>query len=75
MTKDKEQSLQAVLDKVVDGKKVFGTSFALKKDGETWLGASGNLTRPTLLYCKYYETVYYCYYSETKRRRQVNPRR
>lgn len=35
MTKDKEQSLQAVLDKVVDGKKVFGTSFALKKDGET----------------------------------------
>ena len=44
MKKEKEQSLQAVLDKVVDGKKVFGTSFALKKDGETWLGASGNLT-------------------------------
>ena len=43
MTTEKEKSLQAVLDKVVDGKKVFGTSFALKKDGEIWLGASGNL--------------------------------
>jgi D-alanyl-D-alanine carboxypeptidase len=29
---------------VVDGKKVFGTSFAFKKDTETWQGASGNLT-------------------------------
>jgi D-alanyl-D-alanine carboxypeptidase len=39
-----EAALQAVLDKTVDGKKVFGASFALKKDGVTWQGASGNLT-------------------------------
>ncbi|HHU97960.1 MAG: serine hydrolase domain-containing protein [Bacteroidota bacterium] len=44
MTTDKEKSLQAVLDKVVDGKKVFGTSFAVKKDAWTWQGVSGNLT-------------------------------
>lgn len=43
MTTEKEKSLQAVLDKIVDNKKVFGTSFALKKDEETWQGASGNL--------------------------------
>lgn len=40
----KEKSLQAVLDKTVDGKKVFGTSFAVKKDSLTWTGASGNLS-------------------------------
>lgn len=40
----KEKSLQAVLDKTVDGKKVFGTSFAVKKDSLTWIGASGNLS-------------------------------
>ena len=40
----KEKSLQAVLDRVVDGKKVFGASFAVKKDAVTWYGASGNLT-------------------------------
>lgn len=44
MTPEKKQSLQAVLDKAVDGKKVFGTSFALKKDNASWQGASGNLT-------------------------------
>lgn len=44
MITEKEKSLQAVLDKVVDGKKVFGTSFALKKDEVTWQGTSGNLT-------------------------------
>ncbi len=44
MTPEKEKSLQAVLDKAVDDKKVFGTSFAIKKDEETWQGASGNLT-------------------------------
>lgn len=44
MTTEKEKSLQAVLDKLVDGKKVFGTSFALKRDEETWQGAAGNLT-------------------------------
>ena len=44
MTTEKEKSLQGVLDKIVDGKKVFGTSFAFKKDGVTWQGASGDLT-------------------------------
>lgn len=43
MTTEKEKLLQAVLDKIVDNKKVFGTSFALKKDEEIWQGASGNL--------------------------------
>ena len=44
MTTEKEKIYQAVLDKVVDGKKVFGTSFAFKKDTITWQGASGNLS-------------------------------
>jgi len=44
MATEKDKSLQTVLDKVVDGKKVFGTSFAFKKDEVTWQGASGNLT-------------------------------
>ena len=43
-TTEKEKSLQAVLDKSIDGKKIFGTSFAIKKNGENWLGASGNMT-------------------------------
>lgn len=43
MTIEKIKSLQTVLDKTVDGKKVFGTSFALKKDTLIWRGASGNL--------------------------------
>ncbi len=41
---EKEKSLQRVLDKATDGKKVFGTSFAIKKDSLTWSGASGNLS-------------------------------
>lgn len=44
MTTEKEKSLQTVLDKTVDGKKVFGTSFAFKKDTLIWQGASGNLS-------------------------------
>lgn len=43
MTTEKEKSLQTILDKTVDGKKVFGTSFAIKKDTLAWNGASGNL--------------------------------
>ena len=43
MTTEKEKSLQTILDKRVDGKKVFGTSFAIKKDTLVWNGASGNL--------------------------------
>lgn len=38
-----EQSLQTVLDKIVDHKKVFGTSFAIKKDNSSWIGGSGNI--------------------------------
>ncbi|MFM2202205.1 MAG: hypothetical protein RL040_1405 [Bacteroidota bacterium] len=44
MTIAKENSFQAVLDSTVDGKKVFGTSFAIKKDALVWQGASGNLS-------------------------------
>jgi CubicO group peptidase (beta-lactamase class C family) len=44
MTTEKEISLQTVLDKTVDNKKVFGTSFAFKKDTLTWQGSSGNMT-------------------------------
>jgi D-alanyl-D-alanine carboxypeptidase len=40
-----EKALQTVLDKMVDDKKVFGTSFAIKKDGFNWMGASGNLSK------------------------------
>lgn len=40
----KEQKLQKVLDKAVDGKKVFGASFAILKDGKLWQGAAGDLT-------------------------------
>lgn len=40
----KENSLQNVLDHVVDQKRVFGTSFAIKNDHCVWTGASGNLT-------------------------------
>ncbi|MBN8704107.1 MAG: beta-lactamase family protein [Bacteroidetes bacterium] len=42
--KEKENLLQAVLDKTVNGKKIFGASFGLKKEGFTWFGASGNLS-------------------------------
>jgi len=41
---EKEKHLQIVLDKIVDGKKIFGTSFAIKKDSFTWFGASGDLS-------------------------------
>lgn len=39
-----ETHLNAILDKTVDGKRVFGASFAVKKGNSSWLGASGNLT-------------------------------
>ena len=44
MTSEKEKYLQAILDKTVDNQKVFGTSFAIKKDTLTWQGSSGNLS-------------------------------
>lgn len=41
---DLNTDLQSVLDQTVDGKKVFGASFAIKKDDSTWIGSSGNIT-------------------------------
>jgi len=41
---EKEKLFQTVLDQTVDGKKVFGISFAFKKDTLSWQGASGNLS-------------------------------
>jgi D-alanyl-D-alanine carboxypeptidase len=41
----KEGSLQKVLDSITDGRLVFGTSFAIKKDSDTWIGISGNITK------------------------------
>lgn len=41
---EKEHILQAILDKTVDGKKIFGASFGIKKGDFTWFGASGNLS-------------------------------
>jgi CubicO group peptidase (beta-lactamase class C family) len=39
-----ENKLQKILDATVDQKKVFGTSFFIKKDDFYWQGASGNLS-------------------------------
>lgn len=41
MTKE-GKLLQSLLDRSVDGKKVFGTSFALKRNDFVWKGSSGN---------------------------------
>lgn len=40
----KEHILQAILDKAVDGKRIFGSSFALKSSTLSWEGAAGNFT-------------------------------
>ncbi|MFQ3576998.1 MAG: serine hydrolase domain-containing protein [Cytophagales bacterium] len=37
-------AFQKILNKTVDDKKVFGTSFAFKKDSLTWHGSSGNIS-------------------------------
>ncbi len=39
-----EKAFQKILDKSVDGKKVFGTNFAIKKDSLTWFGSAGDLS-------------------------------
>ncbi len=39
-----DKKLQAILDRIVDNNKVFGATFAIKKENSTWFGASGNLT-------------------------------
>lgn len=43
---DKQAALQAVLDKTVDKKKIFGTSFAIKKMTQSGLEARETF-RPT----------------------------
>lgn len=40
---DLHKKLQRILDNTVDNKKIFGASFALKKDDLIWHGASGNI--------------------------------
>ena len=40
-----ESALQAIPDRTMDGKKVFGTSFAVIKDNFIWLGASGKFSK------------------------------
>lgn len=39
----KQVALQTILDRLVDHKKVFGTSFALKRNDQIWKGSAGNL--------------------------------
>lgn len=40
----KEKSLQSVLDDIIDGKRIFGASFSIKKDDKIWNGAAGNIS-------------------------------
>lgn len=40
----KHVKMQEILNKTVDGKKVFGTSFAIIQNNQTWSGFSGNFT-------------------------------
>ena len=39
----KSKKLQAILDKTVDHKKVFGATFAIKHQEEIWHGVAGNI--------------------------------
>lgn len=41
---NQQEKFQNILNKTVDNKKVFGTSFAFKKDTLTWQGSSGNMS-------------------------------
>jgi CubicO group peptidase (beta-lactamase class C family) len=41
---NQQKEFQKILNKSVNNKKVFGTSFAFKKDTLTWQGASGNMS-------------------------------
>lgn len=41
---NQNEKFQQILNKTVDNKNVFGTSFAFKKDTFTWQGSSGNMT-------------------------------
>lgn len=39
-----EHKLQSILERTVDGKRVFGTSFAIKRGAFSWAGTAGNLS-------------------------------
>ncbi len=38
------QKLQKIIDQSIDGLKIFGASFAIRKGKDTWRGCAGNLT-------------------------------
>lgn len=40
---NQQNQFQTILNNTIDNKKVFGTSFAFKKDTLTWQGSSGNM--------------------------------
>ena len=40
---DRQEKVQLILDKAIDNKKVFGASFCIKKKGELYFAASGNM--------------------------------
>jgi D-alanyl-D-alanine carboxypeptidase len=40
---NKNEILQSVLNKFIDNKYVFGTSFCIKQKSNLWCGASGNM--------------------------------
>lgn len=40
---NQQEKFQNILNKTIDNKKVFGTSFAFKKDTLIWQGSSGNM--------------------------------
>lgn len=44
MNQSQKQALQTILEKAVDQKKIFGTSFCIKYCEDQWCGTSGNFT-------------------------------
>jgi CubicO group peptidase (beta-lactamase class C family) len=46
----KEKLLQTVLDNTVDKKKVYGATYALKKDSFVWVGKAGNFSENELFF-------------------------
>lgn len=43
----KSEKLQSVLNKSIDNRKVFGTSFCIKYNDEVWCGSAGNIQNDT----------------------------
>ena len=48
--KPTSEKLQRILDRAIDAKKIFGTSFCIEYKGNQWCGASGNLTPESLYF-------------------------